>query len=105
MARSRSYYDDLRIALQDPLEAEAYLNAALEDGNLEVFLLALKNVVEAQKGISQLAEETGRSRPSLYKTLSAQGNPEFLGIRSILNSLGYHFKVETNTDSSQSHPH
>ncbi|NCR42469.1 MAG: hypothetical protein GPJ21_23265, partial [Microcystis aeruginosa W13-11] len=42
MAKSRSYQDDLFKALQDTEEARAYLNAALEDGNAQVFILALQ---------------------------------------------------------------
>lgn len=47
MPRSRSYQDDLLEALKDPEEAAAYLYAAFEDGNGQVFLLAVRNVVEA----------------------------------------------------------
>ena len=35
--------------LQDPKEAQAYLNAALMDEDPRVFLLALKNVLEVQE--------------------------------------------------------
>ncbi|AFZ51434.1 helix-turn-helix domain-containing transcriptional regulator [Dactylococcopsis salina] len=47
MSRTRSYKEDLLEALSDPIEAREYLNAALEDENPEVFLLALRDVVEA----------------------------------------------------------
>jgi DNA-binding phage protein len=45
--RFRDYHQDLLVELQDPSEALAYLNAALMDDDERVFLLALKNVVEA----------------------------------------------------------
>lgn len=45
---SRSYQTQLLAALKDPIEAAAYLNAALEEGSLELFLLALQNVAEAR---------------------------------------------------------
>ncbi|WP_299408307.1 hypothetical protein [Acaryochloris sp. IP29b_bin.148] len=61
MPRSRSYKEDLLTALQDPDEAKAYLNSALEDGDEAVFLLALRNVVEAEMGMAKLAEESGRN--------------------------------------------
>lgn len=48
--RSKRYQDDLREALQDPQEAQAYLNAALGDSDSEVFLLALRDVAEAKLG-------------------------------------------------------
>lgn len=37
------YQKDLIEALKDPAEAAAYLNAALEEGDRETFLLALRN--------------------------------------------------------------
>ena len=47
MPKSASYYTYLIESLKDPREADAYLNSALEDGNLEVISLALKNLTEA----------------------------------------------------------
>ena len=62
MSRSRSYRDDLLKALTDPVEASEYLNAALEDGNLEVFLLALRDVVDANKGYNSISSRN-RTQP------------------------------------------
>jgi hypothetical protein len=48
MTRATSY-QEIRIKhLQDPEQAVAYLNAAIEEGDPDLFLLALKNVAEAQ---------------------------------------------------------
>ena len=51
MARTRDYQEALLEALKDPEEAKVYLEVALEeyvqDNDKEVFLLALRNVVEA----------------------------------------------------------
>jgi DNA-binding phage protein len=55
MPKTRSYKEELLKALQEPEEAKEYLNAALEDGNPEVFLLALRDVVDARSRITQLA--------------------------------------------------
>lgn len=41
--------------LRDPKEAAAYLNAALEDGDVDLILLALNNVAEAQGGYDKIA--------------------------------------------------
>jgi len=46
----RDYQDKLLEDLQDPEEAQAYLNAAFRDEDPRVLLLALKNVHEAQGG-------------------------------------------------------
>ncbi len=99
MVRSRSYPDDLLKSLQDPIEAGAYLNAALSEGK-EVFFLALKDVVDAQKGMTQLAKDIHRSRESLYKTLSSHANPEFIGIYDILESLDYHITITPSDHGS-----
>lgn len=45
-----------------------YLNAALEDENPDVFLVAVSDVAKA-RGMTQLAKETGLGRESLYKAL------------------------------------
>ena len=42
-----SYHEGLLESLKDPEEAIAYLNAALEDGDQEVILLAWRDVLEA----------------------------------------------------------
>ena len=51
MGKNSSYQKDLIESLKDPCEAAAYLNAAIEEGDRSVFLLALRNVAEAHGGI------------------------------------------------------
>ena len=97
MNRSRSYREDLLKSLSDPEEAREYLNAALEDENPEVFLLALKDIVDANSSMSKLAQATNRNRESLYKTLSEKGNPQLNSIRSILSNLGFKLAVEVSS--------
>ena len=96
MSRSRNFRDDLLKSLTDPEEAKEYLNAALEDENPEVFLLALKDLVDANSSMTQLAQATNRHRESLYKTLSEKGNPQLHSIRSILSVLGFKLAVEVD---------
>ena len=97
MNRSKSYREDLLKSLREPEEAREYLNAALEDENPEVFLLALKDIVDANSSMSKLAQGTNRNRESLYKTLSAKGNPQLSSVRSILNNLGFKLAVEVDS--------
>lgn len=81
MARSRSYKETFLQRLRDPEEAAAYLDAALEEEDKDVFLLALRDVVEARLGgIGKLAQQVGLNRESLYRTLSEQGNPELASL-------------------------
>jgi len=97
MARSKNYQDSLIESLADANEAAAYLNAALEDNDNEVFLLALRNVADARLGgMSKLAEATGLNRESLYRMLSENGNPELNSLSRLLQALGLKFAVETD---------
>jgi len=58
MAQITEYQKDLIEALKIPEEAATYLNAALEKGDRETFLLALRNVAEANCGPKQSAALT-----------------------------------------------
>lgn len=94
MKRTRSYQDYLIQSLKDPSEATAYLNAALEDGDEEIFLLALRNVAESLGGLSKLAKKTHLNRSNLYRMLSKKGNPEFSSLGMLLKALGLKLAVE-----------
>lgn len=52
MPKARNSEEDLFEALGDPEEVRDYLNAALEDGNEDIFLLALRDVVTANMGMT-----------------------------------------------------
>ncbi len=82
-------YEDLT----DPDEAAAYLNAALEDGDQEVFLLALRHVAEA-RGISQVARQARLNRESLYRMLSSAGNSQLASLNALLRTVGLRLAVE-----------
>lgn len=77
--------------LDDDESIEAYLqeslNVALEDSNPAILTQALGTVARA-RGMSQIAQAAGLSRESLYKSLSAEGNPEFGTILRVIQALG-----------------
>jgi len=99
MEKSRPYRDYLIKALADPLEAAGYLNAAIEENDKELFLLALRNVAEARLGgMSKLAEASGLNRESLYRMLSGKGNPELNSLDRVLHALGLKIAVEVNDE-------
>lgn len=77
----------------DPEEAAGYLNAALEAGDKKAFLMALRNVIEAQGGMTRVARASKMNRVSLYKMLSGNGNPGFGNILLILQTAGIRFKA------------
>ena len=82
--------DELRA---DPKLAAAYLNAAAEDGDARVYLAALRTVAEAE-GMAKVAKAAGVPRESLYRSLSAGGNPRFSTFHAILKAAGLKLAVE-----------
>jgi probable addiction module antidote protein len=64
-----------------------YLNAALEDPNPDVFLVAVRDVAQAH-GMAQLAKDTGLGRESLYKALTPGAKPRYDTMLKLLQALG-----------------
>ena len=91
---TKDHQKSLLETLKDPKEAAEYLNAALEEGNNELFLLTLKNVVKAY-GVTNIARKAHLNRENLYKMLSEKGNPELASLWSILNSIGLKISIDT----------
>lgn len=94
MKRSKSYREALLERLKVSSEAVAYLNAALQDEDTRVFLVALRDIVDANGGISMLAKETELNRETLYRTLSMKGNPTIENLILILDTLGFELQVK-----------
>jgi probable addiction module antidote protein len=93
MPRSASYDDLLMDMLKDEERALAYLNAALEEKDPGVFLIALRNVTQAQGGIAAVAARSGLNRESLYRALSKKGNPSVQTLAAVLGALGVRLGV------------
>lgn len=87
MARTRTRPYDTANYLRTVEDIAAYLEAALEDGDPELVAAALGDIARA-KGMTHLARATGLGRESLYKALSAQGNPEFATVLKVVRALG-----------------
>jgi probable addiction module antidote protein len=88
MNKTISHHDFLMKHLADPTNAAAYLDAVAEDEDVKAMLKAVRNVVEAQGGVGKLAKKTKLSRTTLYKTLSAAGNPGVGTLDAILEPYG-----------------
>ena len=90
----RDYQEKLIQDLQNPEEASLYLNEALKDEDPRVFLLALKNVCEAQgEAMADLARQAKISRENLYRILSKRGNPKLNNVVSLLSAVGFQLSV------------
>ena len=100
MAKSKDYQDWLIERLKDHDEAVAYLNSALEESlkgdeeSKHLFLIALRNVAQAQGGISCLAKKSHLGRESLYKALSETGNPKWYTLVSLIMGLGLNLRLK-----------
>jgi probable addiction module antidote protein len=97
MPRSAPYDDILMEMLKDEEQALAYLNAALDEQDPRVFLIALRNVTQAQGGIAKVAAHSGLNRESLYRALSEKGNPSVQTLAAVLGALGARLSVARST--------
>jgi probable addiction module antidote protein len=81
--------------LQTKEDIALYFDACLEEAGDDVAFIAkaLGNIARAH-GMTQLANDTGMGRESLYKALSADGNPSFATILKVTRALGLKFHVE-----------
>jgi probable addiction module antidote protein len=92
MRPAKNYRKSLLKALKDPSEAAAYVNAAIEENDLDTFLLALRDVAEAQ-GMSAISKRAKLNRVSVYKMLSHRGNPHLESVMRLLQAAGLKLSV------------
>ena len=85
---TRNYRHDQLRRLSSPRYASKYLKAALDDGDTEGFLLALRNVVDASQNRSSVARKSRISRQHLYRLLDGEGNPTLNTLKAVLSSVG-----------------
>ncbi len=84
---------ELRI---DPEFAAEYLKAALEDTDEpQVLLIALRHLAEAKGGVAKIAKAAGIERESLYRALSARGNPRLSTLTAVMKAVGLKLTVES----------
>jgi probable addiction module antidote protein len=69
-----------------------YLNSVLEEGDNDDIITALGHIAKAI-GMTKIAEETGMSRPSLYKALSDGAKPQFSTIMKVLKAVGGQIRI------------
>jgi probable addiction module antidote protein len=87
MAKTKTHSWDAVQYLETDEGMAAYLEAALEEDDPALFAAALGDIARA-KGMTMIAREAGLGRESLYKALSADGNPEFGTVMKVVRSLG-----------------
>ena len=89
LTKTKASAYDVSEHLRTPEEMAAYLNAWLEEAPEDAAGLAraLGDIARA-KGMSQVAKDAGLSRESLYRALSAEGNPSFATVLKVAKALG-----------------
>jgi len=79
--------------LRDQADMAAYLEAAAEEEDPRVLAAAL-GVVARAFGMSKMARKTGVAREALYRSLSADGNPELQTVSKVLRAIGLRLAVQ-----------
>lgn len=69
-----------------------YLNTVLEEGDTADMITAIGHIAKAI-GMTKIAEETGLSRPSLYKALSDGAKPQFATVMKVLKAIGGQIQI------------
>jgi probable addiction module antidote protein len=89
VTRTRTTPYDVAEHLRTPEEMAAYLDAWLEEAPDDAagIAKALGDIARA-RGMSQVAKDAGLSRESLYRALSADGNPSLATVLKVARALG-----------------
>jgi probable addiction module antidote protein len=94
-AKTKTTPYDVAEHLRTPEEMAAYLDAWFEEAPDDAagIARALGDIARA-KGMTQVAKDAGLSRESLYRALSADGNPSFSTILKVARALGVKLHAE-----------
>jgi probable addiction module antidote protein len=79
---------------KDPTYAVELLNSILEDGDQGELLIALRQMAKAYGGVPKVAEKARLNGTQIYRTLSANGNPEIRSLTAILKTMGLRLAVQ-----------
>ena len=108
MRKYRTWHEILMEQLSDKNDAIDYLQVTLEeyqvDGDTSFFLSEIRTVVEAQGGVSKLAEKINIEPQVLSDMLTSKVAPRLDTFSTILRALGCRLSIESLSDTSCS-PH
>ena len=80
--------ESLAADLTDPAFQREFLLAMQEEGGVEGLLEGLREIASAEGLMTEVAKRAGVARTSLYRSLSAKGNPAFKTVHAALATLG-----------------
>jgi len=94
-ARSRSHDDFMAENFrQDPAYAMELLNEILDDGAMDEAMIVLRQMSKAFGGVEAVAREAQLNGKSLYRALSAGGNPRVSTLAAVLRTMGLRLAVQ-----------
>ena len=88
---------DVQEHLKTPEDRAAYIEAALEDGDVAFITHALGDVARAI-GMSDVAREAGITREGLYKALGEKGDPRLSTLLGVMRALGIQLSARAAND-------
>jgi len=94
-AKTKTAAYDVAEHLRTPEEMAAYLDAWFVEAPDDAAGIARAlGDIAREKGMTQVAKDAGLSRESLYRALSADGNPSFATILKVAKALGVKLHAE-----------
>src|SRR5260363_221592 len=102
MAKTKTTHYDIAEHLRTEEEMALYLEAALEETDSDpTFIAKALGDIARARGMTQVAEDAGLSRESLYKALSGERSPEFSTIMKVSKALGLRWNIQPMTHAKQ----
>ena len=91
--RDASFDDYMVESMKDPVQAAAYIEAVIDLEDPAALLVALRHVVKAH-GMAEVARRADVGDKTLFKALSATGNPTLATVHKVLAAVGLRLSVE-----------
>ena len=90
--RDSSFDDYMVESMKDPSEAAAYIEAVMQLDDPAALLVALRHVARAH-GMAEVARRADVGDKTLFKALSASGNPTLSTVQKVLAAVGLRLSV------------
>jgi probable addiction module antidote protein len=94
--RDLSFDDYMAEAMKDPTQAAAYIEAVIALDDPAALLVALRQVAKAH-GMAEVARRANVGDKTLFKALSANGNPTLATVHKVLAAVGLRLSVTPAT--------
>ena len=70
------------------------MEAVIAEGDQAAVMLALRQIAQAQGGMSEIARKAKLTREATYRILSNRGNPELKSLTALLRAAGLRLSVK-----------